>query len=255
MLRSITDIIDAELHGTDGRVGHIQDLYVDDRTWHVRYFIADTGGWLSDRDVLLAPACVQTAAGDEVHMDLTKKQIEDSPELPKGQAPSREHEQRLAGHYAWPPYWGPMAVTSSAAVNMPGGVRHPTRPAANQPAPDRPREFEHRLRTTEYLEGMHLCAADGRIGHVQDLLVDPESWIVRYLVVDTRNWLPGRTVLLPVDAVEGIDEATEELVVRPDQQTIKASPKYHEGEPVDRDYEQQLQDHYGLRPYWADEPA
>jgi PRC-barrel domain len=53
------------------------------------------------------------------------------------------------------------------------------------------------LKNASAINGYAIAASDGRLGTVDDFLFDDASWMVRWLVVDTGNWLPGRKVLLP----------------------------------------------------------
>ena len=73
------------------------------------------------------------------------------------------------------------------------------------------------------LQGFHLHATDGVIGHVDDFLVDP-SWNVAYLVVDTSNWVGGKSVLVSPTAIVKIDVETQEIRVRLTRQEIETSP-------------------------------
>ncbi len=52
------------------------------------------------------------------------------------------------------------------------------------------------LRSVSDLHGREIRATDGEIGSVDRFLFDDETWTVRYLVVDTGNWLPGSQVLI-----------------------------------------------------------
>lgn len=79
------------------------------------------------------------------------------------------------------------------------------------------------LHKTSRLKGFHLHATDGEIGHVDDFLVDP-SWKVAYLVVDTSNWVGGRSVLVSPTAVLKIDVETQEIQVRLTRKEIEQSP-------------------------------
>lgn len=79
------------------------------------------------------------------------------------------------------------------------------------------------LHKTSRLKGFHLHAADGEIGHVDDFLVDP-SWKVAYLVVDTSNWVGGRSVLVSPTSVVKIDVETQEIQVRLTRKEIEQSP-------------------------------
>ncbi len=79
------------------------------------------------------------------------------------------------------------------------------------------------LHKTSRLRGFHLIAADGEIGHVDDFLVD-ENWAVRYLVVDTSNWIGGKSVLISPEALDKVDSPAKEIRVRLKREEIEHSP-------------------------------
>jgi hypothetical protein len=79
------------------------------------------------------------------------------------------------------------------------------------------------LHKTSRLKGFHLHATDGEIGHVDDFLVDP-SWKVAYLVVDTSNWVGGKSVLVSPSAIVKIDVEKQEIRVRLSRDEIEKSP-------------------------------
>ena len=55
VLQSINQLYDDRIGALDGDVGHVEDLYFDDRSWAVRYLVTDTGSWLAGRKVLISP--------------------------------------------------------------------------------------------------------------------------------------------------------------------------------------------------------
>jgi hypothetical protein len=77
---------------------------------------------------------------------------------------------------------------------------------------------------TNKIRGFHLVAVDGEIGHVEDFLVDEESWNVRYLVVDTSNWIGGKSVLVSPAALENVDAVRKEIRVKLTRDEIERSP-------------------------------
>ena len=79
------------------------------------------------------------------------------------------------------------------------------------------------LHKTSRLKGFHLHASDGEIGHVDDFLVDP-SWKVAYLVVDTSNWVGGKSVLVSPTAIVNVDVEKQEIRVRLTRKEIEKSP-------------------------------
>ncbi len=83
------------------------------------------------------------------------------------------------------------------------------------------------------------------MGHVEDLILDDQAWAVRYLEVDTRNWLPGRHVLLSPAWVEQVDWVERHVQVRLSQQLVKSAPEYDSSKHISRDYQLALYKHYG----------
>ena len=58
------------------------------------------------------------------------------------------------------------------------------------------------LRSSRAVTGYHIQATDGDLGHVEDFIVDDHSWTIRYMVLDTTNWWPGKKVLVAPDWIE-----------------------------------------------------
>jgi hypothetical protein len=97
------------IQSTDGEtIGKVKEFYFDDRHWTIRYLVADTGNWLTGRQVLISPYALVAMNRDhqDIVADLTKKQIEDSPSLDSDKPVSRQFEESYYGYYGWPMYWG-----------------------------------------------------------------------------------------------------------------------------------------------------
>lgn len=92
--------------------------------------------------------------------------------------------------------------------------------------------------------GHHLAATDGDIGHVEEFLVDERDWTIRYLVVDTRNLLPGRKVLVAPKWIDAIDWPARRLRVDLSRDAIRQSPPYDPGRSPESDYLDRLHRHY-----------
>jgi uncharacterized protein YrrD len=111
--------------------------------------------------------------------------------------------------------------------------------------------LHHYLRGVKEVTGYHIAASDGEIGHVEDFFIDEESWRIEYLLVDTRNWLPGRKVLISPNWIDSIVWEDSQVRVRASREQVKSSPEYEPRETVERAYEGRLHEHYGFPPYWA----
>jgi sporulation protein YlmC with PRC-barrel domain len=80
------------------------------------------------------------------------------------------------------------------------------------------------LHKTSKLRGLHVVATDGEIGHVDDVLVDERTWTVRYLVVDTSNWIGGRSVLIAPSVLTNVDAVNRTIQVSLTREEIRRSP-------------------------------
>jgi hypothetical protein len=107
MLNKAKTLTGYKLDCVDGEIGKVKDFYFDDRHWAVRYLVADTGHWLTGKQVLISPYSLVTVLREEedIVTDLTKKQIENSPSADSDQPVSRQFEADYYQYYGWPAYW------------------------------------------------------------------------------------------------------------------------------------------------------
>lgn len=91
----------------ESRVASFAQFYFDDRHWTIRYLVAETGNWLTDRQVLISPYALTAVIREDEHIEveLTKKQIEDSPSWQSNKPVSRQFEESYYGYYDWPMHW------------------------------------------------------------------------------------------------------------------------------------------------------
>lgn len=254
MLVASRTILGSSVSGIDGKVGSIADLFFDGATWDVRYLVVDTGTWLAGRKVLLAPSTVAQAdwPNNSVTIMQTKAQIEDSPPVDSEKPVSRRSEIELAKYFVWPTYWSPVGgVTPLAGVPPLADKSVEQADSQSSVATDLPKADEDpNLRSAKEVKKYHIAATDGEIGHVEDFIVDDEEWVIRYLVVNTRNWLPGKSVLIAPKWAESIDWASKRLHVDLSRASIKDSPIFDPSAPINRRYEEHLYDCYGRESYW-----
>ncbi len=242
---------------SDGDIGTVKECYFDDVSYTVRYVVVDTGAWLSGRNVLLSPIALRAMDWEHKRMTaaLTKAQVEKSPEIDTDQPVSRQHEAAYHNHYGYAPYW--------AGSLLWGWSPYPYLPSwrtENAADVERERRWkweanEHNdrhLRSSRVVTGYHIHGSDGDIGHVVDFLVDDRSWEIRYIIVATTNWWPGKQVLVAPAWIERVDWDRSMVHLTLTRAQIKNSPEYDPTRSVDRAYETQLYGHYGGRRYWGD---
>jgi uncharacterized protein YrrD len=100
------------------------------------------------------------------------------------------------------------------------------------------------------LQGRHVTATDGDIGHVVTALFDDESWIIRYLVVASQGWFSRHEVLISPYAVVHPVQTDRHLHVALTRQKVKDSPDIDTRQSVSRQHELAHVDYYNYPPYW-----
>lgn len=264
MFLNAKDLLQSSVKARDGAVGDIKDIYFDDLHWTVRYLVVETGTLLKSRKVLLGPEAINRAEWPElsgprhISVDLNHEQIQSSPDWSSDKPVSRQEEEYLRRYYGWPLYWGSAAayggvypgvgVPLGGLGTMPGGmaVGAEGAPAVARAAEanDRPQGDPH-LRSAREVKGYHIRARDGELGHVEDFLIHDRSWRVAYLVIDTRNWWPGRSVLVATSWVQAVSWTDGTVDFDVDRERIKGAPAYDPRRPLPDEYLAGLHDYYG----------
>jgi hypothetical protein len=252
MLLSTNDLQGHRIHATDGDIGHVDQFYFDDEAWAVRYLVIDTGNWLTGKRVLISPIAISGIDGDAktFNAGLTKEQIKNSPDIDTHRPISRQRELEYFNYYGWPYYWYGGGLWAGAfypgALNMAGALD-----AESGARPKSPVELgDSHLRSTKAVLNYHVEAADGEIGHVEDFIMDDQTWTIRYLVVNTRDWWPGKRVLIPPRWIDQLKWAESRVYVGVDRASIKSALQYEPSSLITREYEQKLYGHYGRPGYW-----
>jgi hypothetical protein len=255
MLRSLREPEGYKLEASDGPIGRCSDFLFDDRDWTVRYMVADTGGWLTGRRVLISPAQLGEPDWDHRRLPvvLTKQAIEGSPPLDSDAPVSRRYELTFNAYHGLPAYWlgsglwGSYPLPTDMTQPLSGTGVAPEPPAAEQAAAEPAGPPTH-LRSLDEVHGYAVFAADdtdGRVGRFTDLIIDDHTWAVRQLVVDTSRLPLSKKVMLPVELVTHIDWAERRVYVAADARRIEEAPEFDPRQPVNEKQEAVLYDYYG----------
>jgi hypothetical protein len=246
MLQKLTDIQDCALAAADEEeIGKVKELYFDDQSWIVRYIVADTGGWLLGRKVLLPPGKMGRIDAEKkiTAFHLTKNEIENSPPIEEHLPVSRQHEEAWNRYYGSAFYWIPEAVGV-------GGVVPSAPPVVDLPPPAKPRSDPHLRNTGEVLD-YAIHATDGDIGKIEDFLIDDETWHIRYIVV-LWSWLIGRRALLAPQWIEDLNWDESKAFISLPRTMITHAPQWDHKHPPTRAFEESLHRYYGRQVYWPE---
>jgi hypothetical protein len=260
MLRSVDSLRGFSIGAKDGAIGGVSEFYFDDEKWTIRYLVADTG-WLTGSKVLISPVSIDIVdwIGKKIDVALTKEQVENSPSIDTDKPVSRQWEESYSNYYHYPYYWAGPGLWGPAmfphGIVAPEGLIPESAAAADTGSAVERSDAESNnvhLRSTKEVAGYYIEANDGDLGHVEDFIVDDENWTIRYLVVDTRNWWPGKKVLISPDWVSDVVRSDSRVFVDLSQEQIKSSPVYEGSDTLNRDFESRLYRHYGRSQYWVD---
>ncbi|MFO7938019.1 MAG: PRC-barrel domain-containing protein [Kiritimatiellia bacterium] len=246
MLIKIEELQSYSLDSLDGEIGKVKEFYFDDRYWSIRYLVADTGHWLMERQVLISPYALVAVDKDtqNIIINLNRQQIENSPSLNSDMPVSRQFEAKYFEYYQWPKYW---VGTHMWGVNP--DIRRSDE--KNQSELTVAEEWNANLRSTSAVSGYYIHAQDGEIGHVDDFIIDDETWSIRYLVINTSNWWLGKKVLIAPSWIESVNWDTSEVYVNMSREVIKHAPEYTDWSILTREFEDCLHKHYEREKYRA----
>jgi sporulation protein YlmC with PRC-barrel domain len=206
MLIAARQTYGAALEGISGRLGSLYDILFDDQSWKVRHLVVSIDRWFYGRQVLVDPPMVDHAEWGErkLAVRMTREQIRHCPRAETDLPVSRSRDMDAARILVWEAYWTGALDTSAE----PAGDPH--------------------LRSTKVLTGLHIHCADGMLGHVDDFVVDDHAWTICRLVVETRNWWPGRRVLIEPSAIESIHWQDGEIYLTLPRSAVLNRPAYEE---------------------------
>jgi uncharacterized protein YrrD len=246
VIRNVKDLRHVAVDAVDGRVGFVEQVFFDDERWTIRYLVVDTGPDFEDRRVLLSPMVVtgQQDAEGVVKVNLTCRQVAYSPPIDTEKPVSRQNELELNRYFVLPSYWGGMGLWGARTL--------PAELVAMPPEQQQDAGADVHLRSSREVIGYRVKAADGRIGHVEDFLYQDDSWHIRYLEVDTRNWIGGHHVLVSPRWVASISWDARTLSLDLPVGMVREAPEYHGREDLTPEYERALHAHYHRNP---DEPT
>lgn len=232
-------------------LGRVHDIYLDDKTWAIEWFVIETGHWYSSNKILLDSKYFTQVSPDKrcFHVSVSKTEIENAPSVGEHHPISEQRKNALLytsfGQDAllFPGYVG---------VMMPHTLIERSKP----PAEDDNQSDEHNtawsetdnadrhLRSANELLGYGVSAINGELGPLTDLVIDTEQWNIMLLALDTSKWLPDRTVVVTPESIERISWEESRLFVSMSKKTVEQSPQLRDLKAIKTSYISSLSDYY-----------
>ncbi|MEP6945773.1 MAG: PRC-barrel domain-containing protein [Acidobacteriota bacterium] len=248
MLQSANDLKGFDIIGVDSKIGNIEEFYFDDQDLVVRYVVANTGNWLTGKQNLISPVFVTHLDRDkrEIRLSLTKDQVEKCPGVDKHKPVSRQMEKIVSDYYGSRYYWDERPNLSPGQLAHANATSAMVR-SAIEPGTSAALEPNVHLRSMQEISRYAITATDGDLGQVEDFFLEMDDWSIRYIGVDTGNWLPGKHVLISSMSLGQFNWSERTITVDLTRSQIETSPDYDKVTEVSREYQTRLHKHYGLQ--------
>jgi len=234
---SVRQILGWTVRASDGRIGWVRDLYLEDRTWTVRHVVVDTLHRLGGRRVLLPPEAIEHVdlAGRALQTGLSGRQVSLGPSSDVARPVSGQHGLDLGRYYRFPSY----VVSVGAAVVLAPAILDRTLDA----------HYDSHLRRVRAIRGYHVHALDDDVGRAADFLIVNGSWEIGHMVASVGLWWPTRTILVPVGWIAEVSWGAATVEVSLPSEAIRLAPQYDSALGLGPEHEERLEGYYGRAPF------
>lgn len=239
MKQSLNELSNFSIEAKDGLKGNVKDFLFDEERWVIRYLEADLGLIFSGKKVLISKMFLKKPEWKNFHfpVELDKSDIEKCPGLEENLPVSRKYEEELNKSYDLVNYWDGSYIPSAGMETM----SYLARPIRIPSKKIDEKDIDTKLRSFKEVIGYNVKAIDGKLGHVEDLIIDDEDWQIIYAVVDTKNWVPwGKKVLISIPRLGEISYVNKEVSINLYKDMIENAPEFTSIKTVNENYEKEL---------------
>ncbi len=207
------------VQASDGKLGKVTDLFLDDRQWRIIYLVVVDSAWLSSKKILLPVGAIDRVSwGDHViHAHGAQKDLLEQAGPQQVQTVSRAHALILQKYHRWPYYW--RNVGHAPQTQSISDILSEEKELANRSIHED--DTGERLRSVKEMHGYHVQTVTGPAGKVVDFLFEEQSWTVRYLNVDTGTFFHEKDVLVSVNRVRRISWGDKSFILSIGRDEVK----------------------------------
>jgi sporulation protein YlmC with PRC-barrel domain len=201
MFSNLRTLIDAPVITKDGDEKHVRNLLFDDQSWCIRFLVVEVGSWLARQLVVVQTDVVDPPdwAKQLMQTNLSTDELLKSPEVDAEKPVSRQQQLALNKHFGWPDHMSDWYTPPIAT--------HREFPVDSHDDPH--------LRGALDLVGYEVWTTDGNLGVLEDYVLQPASWRIKYLMVRVGDWVFGRRQFVPVRSVKAISWAHHRVILDP----------------------------------------
>lgn len=224
MLHSLNNLDNFELFTVDGPMGFCKDFLFNDEQWSLHYLLADTHKWVpGGKKMLIHSNAIEEidAASKIIRLNVTARQLKDSPSLLSSEPISRAYEKTYMCYFDYATYHvGPIPLDTWFV-----GV-HPERVKLVS-APAEPASEKNHVHSAHFVEDYDLDVDHTKHGKIVDFVFDDKTWNIVFLAIELKAWAGhSQPVLLAPNELEVIDWANQQVHVELPVETLKNSPVF-----------------------------
>ena len=211
MLHSLNATKNYKLITLDGEMGYCKDFLFNDEQWNLHYLLADTHRWFpGGQKMLIHTRAISKidAKKQEIHLNLSKQALQDSPSLMANDPISRAYEKTYMCYFDYASYHvGPDPLDSYFTGVHPEQVKLAA-------APDEPKSEKNHIHSAHFVEDYDLDDKDNKHGQISDFVFDDQNWDIQFLAIQLGNsFTHSKPVLLEPSELEKIDWPNQQVHV------------------------------------------
>jgi hypothetical protein len=244
-LRSFSAVKGFTVLDRDGDAGRIEDAYFDRVRWVFRYLLLRHR--TISRDILISPLIIEEIRWAErrLLLRLYDEEFEEGPAIDTETPITRGEEESYNEYFFIPDYWeGDDLWGEERTPDALGSLLRVEQQRARSNGGG-----DSFLLSASHVQQYALECSDGEVGVVGDFLWNPQSFAIRYLVIDIGRLLSGKSILLSPLWITELDREAEKISVELPKNAMQEAPAYERGEPITPAYEKNLMSHYNALEY------
>ncbi|MGV8853039.1 MAG: PRC-barrel domain-containing protein [Devosia sp.] len=100
-LRSADAVIGYHIHASDGSIGHVADLLVEEGDWAIHYLVVETHNWYEGQRVLISPRSVHDVRWTDklVNLSVDRNAVRNSPSYDPSMTIDRTYQDAFNTYY------------------------------------------------------------------------------------------------------------------------------------------------------------
>ena len=226
---SANSLLGYHLHATDGEIGSLHDIYFDDESWAIRYFVVDTGDWLPDKKVLVSPGFIGLPDEEReiLPVSLAKNELENCPERDSEKPVSRQHDESLLEPRIWQTYWiGGYYPVAGTGMSLPIVPVFEDRNRLDVDPAKCIGDGDPHLRSIDAVTGYSAVSTDSRRWYVDDFVIDCNIWKIKYITVARGKWFAEKKVQIPVELIREVSWDDFSVFISLSDEAFEQSPEF-----------------------------